>query len=110
MPITVYELINIINLILVLIAIIFIYGVLIRTSKNLYKGNLYIFLSIIVFGLFILIEVLYGIQILLSYWYVKVLETLFLLLLVMGFWHLQRCIKEVDGELTHNGKFKKIRK
>ena len=110
MPITVYELINIINLILVLIAIIFIYGVLIRTSKNLYKGNLYIFLSVILLGLFILIEVLYGIQILLSYWYVKVLETLFLLLLVTGFWHLQRCIKEVDGELTHNGKFKKIRK
>lgn len=109
MPITGYELINIINLILVLIAIIFIYGVLIRTSKDLYKGNLYIFLSTIVLGLFILIEVLYGTQFLLIYWYVRVLETIFLLLLAIGFWYRQKSIKEVDGELCRDSKFK-IRK
>ena len=93
-------LINVINLVLVLVAITFVYGVLIRTAKKLCRGNLYIFLSIIVFGLSVVIKILDNAQILLIDWLAKVTETLFLLLLIIGFWHLQRCIKEMDGELS----------
>ena len=35
----------------------------------------------------------------------KLLSILFAVLLVIGFWRMLKCIKEIDGELKADGKF-----
>lgn len=43
-------------------------------------------------------------------WWVELSKIIGLLFLVTGFWYLQRSIREIDGELTTNGKYKIKRK
>jgi len=39
-------------------------------------------------------------------WVVELFKIIGLLFLVAGFWYMQKIVREADGELTRNGKFR----
>ena len=99
---------NIIKLILLLTVVFYGYRIWLRTDKILKKSSKYITLAITVLLLMEIAQLKYGIYSFkyLESWVVEIFKIVGLLLLVTGFWYLQRTVREVDGELTTNGKYK----
>ena len=93
-----YPLLDTINFILALIAIVYVYGTLIRTTSDFYKSVLYIMTSVMVLGAVMLLRVLHNMEIIMIEWPVFILEMWFLVMFIVGFWHLNHCVKKAGGE------------
>lgn len=106
--------INLINLVLVLIAIILIYRVLVRTSGCLCKGSLYIFLALIVLAgtqAIHFISFLDKMPLISSQVTIGILGIVFILLLITGLWNWQKCIvMAADGKVTISKKAERKKK
>ena len=100
---------DVLSLILVLAAFLFIYRIAIRTEKELGRGSLYILLSLIILGLTKIIGSLNIAKIMQSSILAElILEFLFLFLLVIGLWYLQKGICEIELKtLSFNNRNKK---
>lgn len=103
--ITVEIVFGFITIIFALIALVLIFRVMQRTGKRLCLSYRYLFLAMLAFGahaVLKLVELLDGLRIhrLLT----EIMKIAFIILFVIGVWEMQKCVKEVDGEIRANSK------
>lgn len=101
--------VDLIILVLTLVVILFVFGIKQRSEGRLaVSWNVFLF-GMVIFGIAKTIEILNESEIISTGPLEKTLYVLFVVLLVIGFWNMLKCIREVDGEIEVDGKFK-IRK
>jgi len=98
--------IGIITLVLGLVALWFAFGVRKRTDGELAASWNAILFAMVIFSISNVIGTLDKAGIISAEQLEETLYILFVVLLVIGFWHMLKCIRDVDGELEADGKFK----
>jgi hypothetical protein len=98
MDLSAYVILDIVIFILILSSLSIAYKILIRTRKEFHTGIFYIFISIAIYGLSHFLKMLNSAGIILSFWPMKIVEMWFLIMLIVGFWHILKCIKSIDNE------------
>lgn len=89
--------------ILILISILLIFLIILRTAKKICKSHKLLFAGFIVFMILKILKILTDFQMIeLSSVYFLALETVFILLFILGFWEMYQGIEEV----IHNKKNK----
>ena len=102
--------VGVITLVLGLVAIWFAFGVKKRSEGCVAKNWGFLLSAIVVFSISKVIEVLDEAGIISVPWLEGALHILISVLLVIGFWGMLKCIREVDGELEVDGKFKVVQR
>lgn len=98
--------VGIITLVLGLVAIWFAFGVRKRSEGCLAKSWSFILSAMVAFSIAEIVEALDEGGIIPLPRLEGALHVLFVVLLVIGFWSMLKCIREVDGEIEVDGKFK----
>jgi len=98
--------VGIITLVLGLVALWFAFGVKKRSEGRLAKSWSFLLYAMVVFSISNIIETLNETGIISAERLAGILYVLFVVLLVIGFWSMLKCIREVDGEIEVDGKFK----
>ena len=101
--------VGIITLVLGLVAIWFAFGVKKRSEGCLAKSWCFLLLAMVIFSISKVIEVLDEAGIISAPRLEGALHILISVLLVIGFWGMLKCIREVDGELEADGKFNVVK-
>ncbi len=101
--------VGIITLVLGLVALWFAFGVRKRSAGDLDASWSFILSAMVIFIIAKVIETLDDAGIISAEQLEGILYILFVVLLVIGFWRMLKCIRKVDGELEADRKFK-IRK
>lgn len=100
--------INVVTLMLSLLVVVYLYRVLLRVEKRLYKPLLYCLLAVIAYASIHLIELLIDAGFILSTTAMGiVLESLHLVVaifLLLDFWVFQKTLRLEDGEITYKKK------
>ena len=105
---TIEALLNMITLVLILLTLLLTLAIILRTDKKICNSHKFLFAGFIIFGIVKIFEMLDGFQIIyfLSL-YSSILEIVFVLLFILGFWKIHDGIKEV---INHNSRKIKNRK
>ena len=102
--------VGIITLVLGLVALWFAFGVRKRSEGGLAKSWSFILFAMVIFSISNIIGILDEAGIISAEQLEGILYILFVVLLVIGFWRMLKCIREVDGELEADGKFKVVQR
>ncbi len=106
--ITIEALFDMIALVLVLISLLLTFLIILRTDKKICASHKFLFAGFIVFGIMKIFEMLSEFQIInFSSLYSLILETIFILLFIIGFWKMHKCIEEVINNNSRKGKLRK---
>ncbi len=104
---------DILILVLALIASFFAFEIGERSARKLSRSWHLIFAAALILAMARVIDILTGLQLITPGKVITIIITIlnvaFVALLVLGFWVMRRCIRDVDGELKTDGKLK-IRK
>src|SRR3989344_4046748 len=89
------SLLNIVDFMLVAVAFVYIYKILRKTAEEFYKSIFYILTSVLVLGAAMFLRVLTALDVVHTDLSIRILEMWFLVVLIVGFLHLNNCIKEI---------------
>jgi len=95
--------VDVITLVLILVVLWFAFGIKQRSEGRLAVSWNVLLFAMVIFGITKTIEILNGSRIILTGQLERILHVLFVVLLVIGFWNMLKCIREVDGELKAGG-------
>lgn len=98
--------VGIITLVMGLVALWFAFGIRKRTDGELAVSWSFLLFAMVVFSISNIIETLDEAGIISTGQLGRILYALFVVLLVIGFWKMLKCIRKVDGEIEVDGKFK----
>lgn len=102
--------VGIITLVFGLVALWFAFGVRKRSEGCLAKSWSFLLLAMVFFSISKVIEILDEAGIISAPRLEGTLHILISVFLVIGFWGMLKCIREVDGELEVDGKFKVVQR
>jgi len=98
--------VGIITLVLGLVALWFAFGVRKRSAGGLAKSWSFLLSAMVIFSISNIVGTLDEAGIISAEGLEGILHILFVVVLVIGFWRMLKCIRKVDGELEADGKFK----
>ena len=102
--------VDVITLVLTLVLIWFAFGIRKRSAGGLAKSWSFLLFAMVIFSISNIIGILDEAGIISAEQLEGILYILFVVLLVIGFWRMLKCIREVDGELEADGKFKVVQR
>jgi len=102
--------IDAITLVLTLVVLWFAFGVKQRSEGRLAVSWNILLFAMVIFGIAKIIEILDESGIISAGYLGRIWYALFTALLVIGFWNMLKCIREVDGEIEVDGKFKVVQR
>ena len=90
---------NLIILILVLFAIWITFGVIWRTRNGLGTYHKYLLAAIIILGIKSILRVLDSLYLISAGITFEILNILFIVFLILGFWKMRNIVRKIDGEI-----------
>ncbi len=94
-----------------LMAAVFAFKIMQRSERKLHFTWRYLFLAMLMFAAVKIVEIsteYFSISV--TPLFKRVIELVFVVLVITAFWNMQRCIKLIDGKLISHGKIRTTRK